>query len=252
MTASHSIHRAAADLMAEKWAQDQHGAKLLSLSYLMTRDERLEANVAVMGQPYSDWSMGQLFALYCLMKIYTRGSLTITQFPIPGMPVKDRDRLQNQEILNSLPGGISANVTVDQRGAEADGFIQWSTPIQGLIEASTDDRKEEVAIAPRNVPLEIGYTDASTTCFHLIRSGGVARWPYGHNVLVILTTYPRGIVLKWRNNPPDDPILADFGEFANRMVLTRMWRGGAWGVHEPRPLEEQRLQTALDSFWPTS
>jgi hypothetical protein len=199
----------------------------------MTRDEQIESNVAVLGQPYGDWNMGQLFALYCLSYIYSSGHLAVAEFEVPSSPMKDSGRLQNQEMLSKLPAGISATVDANQRGAEGDGIIEWTTPIPGIIE--TRAGKEQVMITPRRAPLEIGYTDASTTCFHLIRFGHVARWPYGHNVIAVLASYPEDATLKWHFNSPEDPILSDFAEFGERLALTRFAPSIGWGIHERRP-----------------
>jgi hypothetical protein len=226
---------------------DKFGAKLLALSYLMTRDERIESNVEILGQPYSDWSMGQLFTLYCLSKIWHDGYLAVSEFDLPSVPVKDGDRLQNQTMLNNLPTGVSAVVDAEQRGAEGDGSIKWTTPIPGIVNIRNGNK--QVMLEPDRVPLEIGYTDASTTAFHLIRFGGVARWPYGHNVITVLTTHPTGIILRWRNYPPEDTILADFAEFGEKIALTRMSSRISWGIHEARPSGEERAQNAFDSFW---
>jgi hypothetical protein len=246
MTRARSTHRAAADFLAEEWAQTPEGAKRLALTYLMVRDERLINNVAVLGQPYGDWDMGQLFALHCLTTMYSYGHLAVAEFNLSSAPFSDSERRRNQEVLEELPEHVTAMVDPEQRGAEGDGWVEWRDSISGVIEP--DGNKETISIKPRSAVLEIGHTDASNTCLHLFQSGAVARWPYGHNILAILTDYPPHIAMRWRFSPPGNPVLADMAEFSNKIALTFMSRRVAWGINGARPSPEERLQNFFQNF----
>jgi hypothetical protein len=82
--------------------------------------------------------------------------------------------------------------------ADSDGHLGWKGDITlslyacNLEAASCDSRciHGKVVVGPQNVPLEVGFTEYSTTMGHLLLEGGVARWPYGQNMITLLVANP--------------------------------------------------------------
>ncbi|HEY3684232.1 MAG TPA: hypothetical protein VGL93_14445 [Streptosporangiaceae bacterium] len=215
-----SLHRRAADMMALEWAETGDGAIRLATTYRMINDEQLRDQRIVLGQPYSGWDMGQLFAVHCLWTLFTFGHLAAVEFELGETPQKDVARKANQDALRHLPEGVVATVNPTQRGADSDGVLVWNAELSGVI--IPKGGHNEVTVQPGRAPLEIGHTDASATCLHLARTGSVARWPYKDGVLTLLVAHPRGILQRWRiDGPPDEPVLIDLCSFLNRIAATR-------------------------------
>ncbi|MFE6718705.1 hypothetical protein ACFVDU_14135 [Streptomyces albidoflavus] len=224
MERGRSIHRRAADHMAEAWAETQWGAKALAGMYRWTRDAEWSERIAVLGQPFSGWDMGQLFALRCLAGLWMEGLLTISEVEVGAQPKQDSQRQANQQALLLLPEGISATVDPNQRGADDDGLVRWENPLSGHFNDPSDNESQPDTIAPGWSPLEVGNTDASSTCFHLARSGALARWPYGDTMLTIMQTRPRTLIQGWRmGDPAYDEVMDDLVEFSNWIATGRMF-----------------------------
>ncbi|WP_143675921.1 MULTISPECIES: hypothetical protein [Streptomyces] len=223
MESGRSIHRRAADHMAEVWAETAWGARALAGMYRWTRDEEWSARIAVLGQPFTGWDMGQLFALRCLAGLWMEGLLTIAEAKVGAKPKRDAERQANQSALDRLPAGISATVDADQRGADDDGSVRWGTPLQGHFNDPDTCESQPDTIAPGWAPLEIGNTDASNVCFHLNLFGAVARWPYGDETLTIMQTRPGTLIQGWRfGDPTPDRVMDDLVEFSNWIATGRM------------------------------
>ncbi|HEX8464765.1 MAG TPA: hypothetical protein VF627_09140 [Abditibacterium sp.] len=74
--------------------------------------------------------------------------------------------------------------------ADYDGFINWREPSQFEIKRCDDKGKlighDFPVLEPREVPLEVGYTEGSRTLTHLLSRGALARWPYGSKIITIM------------------------------------------------------------------
>ena len=110
-------------------------------------------------------------------------------------PKSDSARAANQAALDDLPDPFRGSVDSEQHGADADGWIEWSEPIQVSVTTgeSVDDSSghpvpmtKVVMVEPRRVPLEIGTTKPSRTLAHIREGFGLARWPYGYERLHVL------------------------------------------------------------------
>jgi hypothetical protein len=124
-----------------------------------------------------------------------------------GKPLPDARRRGNDAILADLPEPFIAEVPQRQGdSSRGDGILRWTRPIRTLV--STDiplivEHRPETCrekslvldmmrtLSPGRVPLEIGYTKASKTLYHLLCSGGVARWPYGQEEIRLWITLIR-------------------------------------------------------------
>ncbi|MEV0280464.1 hypothetical protein AB0I22_29310 [Streptomyces sp. NPDC050610] len=167
--------------------------------------------------------MGQLFALRCLAGLWMEGMLTIAEVKVGTKPGRDAKRQGNQQALDNLPTGVSATVDTNQRGADDDGQVRWKIPLNGHFNDPQTCHSQAETITQNWAPLEIGNTDASNTCFHLARSGAIARWPYGDETLTVIQTRPRILIQRWRfGHPASDEVMDDLTEFINWIATGRL------------------------------
>ena len=188
---AHNPHRQAALVVADSWMNDPSRQPLLAKAYWLTRQESpgITTLREVFGQPYGGWDMGQLVALACLDHMVAKSFLVLSELHIGETPRGDRFRKENQAALNRLlPPGTSVMVDTSQRGAEMDGWINWETSVPFTAGDGTTGE-----IEAGEAPLEIGSTDATTTCLHLCRHGTVARWAYGHRKVQLFDHPPERV-----------------------------------------------------------
>jgi hypothetical protein len=77
--------------------------------------------------------------------------------------------------------------------ADQDGSFTWKSNVEFNVHrydgAAKKVRKPRtVSVAPRTVPLEVGYTNGSRTMLHLGEEHGLARWPYGSGSITVFVT----------------------------------------------------------------
>ncbi|MFD9443435.1 hypothetical protein [Streptomyces sp. NPDC060001] len=122
------------------------------------------------------------------------GEFAMTLLEVGEVPAGDADRIVNAERLAHLDPAFAARPDADQCNAERDGELCWTAPIRA--QRSTGRASSEGAapspqvttyeVPPGCVPLEIGLTFPSRTLLHLLKHGGVARWPYQSTVVALL------------------------------------------------------------------
>nr|WP_307990372.1 hypothetical protein [uncultured Niameybacter sp.] len=139
--------------------------------------------------PYPD-----IYDAYFVCEIQKRflvGELFYFKIHLGQVPTSDSRVDTNQERLDeglrqfkerSVEGrDIKAIVVPEKgRGARKDGELSWA---ESIIGEALDGTIYE--IAPDHIPLEIGTTDSITTYQHIVRDGGVARWAYDSEILVL-------------------------------------------------------------------
>ena len=122
------------------------------------------------------------------------GEFAMTLLEVGEVPAGDADRIINAERLAHLHPAFTARPDAEQSNAERDGEMCWTAPIRAQRStgrASSDGAapSPEVTVyevPPGCVPLEIGLTFPSRTLMHLLKHGGVARWPYRSTVVALL------------------------------------------------------------------
>ena len=154
--------------------------------------------------------------------------------PYPDVQIKD-----NNVVLERLSGkrmGIS-HLTPEASPLRFDGYLRgkviggtsprdgiftWSNDIP-VITAVSDGERLPVTVPPSTAHLEIGTTRATTTAYHLIREGSLARWPYGRQMIYVF--YCRRKWALW--DQPDwdvfDDVLAEKGHAYPEPLLARQW-----------------------------
>lgn len=128
---------------------------------------------------------------FCFSAIWSdmrTGRLAVALQRVGRSPAYDRERALNQAAVANLEGPVKCWVDQEQNNADSDGSFSWSEPI--LMRQSADpsgdtDRMRWARVEPATLPLEIGYTQASCTLLHLKLNGGVARWPYECDDIVL-------------------------------------------------------------------
>lgn len=122
------------------------------------------------------------------------GEFAVALLEVGDMPAGDADRHVNAERLARVHPAFAARLDAEQSNAEGDGEVCWTAPIRaqrsagrplsGDVAPSPELTTHEVQ--PGCVPLEIGLTFPSRTLMHLLKHGGVARWPYQSTVVALL------------------------------------------------------------------
>jgi|GEM_PF-5594423 len=77
--------------------------------------------------------------------------------------------------------------------ADQDGSFTWKSTVKFSVQRYDGTAKKvrkprPVSVAPRTVPLEVGYTKGSRTMLHLSADLGLARWPYGSEAITVFVT----------------------------------------------------------------
>lgn len=122
------------------------------------------------------------------------GEFAVTLLEVGEVPAGDADRSVNAERLARLHSAFEARLDAEQSNAEGDGEVRWAAPVRaqrssGRSSSDGSAPSPEVSVyevPPGCVPLEIGLTFPSRTLMHLIKHGGVARWPYRSTVVALL------------------------------------------------------------------
>src|SRR6266702_7493967 len=111
-------------------------------------------------------SVGMLVAT---MRRFTQATFFTVEVGV--CPQPDRELERNKLALSALSEPFTASLWCGNR--EPDGRLEWD----GILE-------HEIPLGWKpllnSLPLEVGYCQPEVLYFHLLRSGGFARWPYEH------------------------------------------------------------------------
>lgn len=194
-----TVHEDMAKALHREFMTTKDGAAALSvyvqgLADGRWRDEYLER----IGQHHfgmrSGWSMDQIAAFAHMHSALMSGFVYDVEISTRGTPGPDADRDGNAAKVAHLPGPFTATVSASQNNADQDGWLTWDEPIKmekSLNVPWTDGIHGQqpvtriIEVGPGRVPLEIGTTKCSRTLLHCRMDGGVARWPYGHDRIVL-------------------------------------------------------------------
>lgn len=122
-----------------------------------------------------EYDLYDAYAFTTVHAFVMSGSIATLDLVIDVEPFRNDEVEAMSRILKELPEPFVAKFWGGN--AESDGYIKWTRPLV-FGKSSTDGTWSETELFPSVVPLEIGYTQGSTTLEHLGRSGGLARWPY--------------------------------------------------------------------------
>jgi hypothetical protein len=128
------------------------------------------------------------------------GEFAMALIEVGEMPAGDAARHVNVDRLSRVQPAFTVRVDVEQSHAEGDGEFSWAAPVRAQrstgrsLSGDATPRPELIAheVPPGCVPLEIGLTFPSRTLMHLLKHGGVARWPYQSTVVALLLNTQTG------------------------------------------------------------
>lgn len=133
-----------------------------------------------------------LIDAYCFLQVHAmlhRFDALVTEIVIGRSPTKDCFKDEINSILSQIVlfeaefwGGLQSR---------SDGYFAWIEPLW-FGQTNGDGVTQERIVQPSRVPLEVGYTESTTSLFHLIESGGLARWPYNHETIYLLVVVADG------------------------------------------------------------
>lgn len=120
-----------------------------------------------------------------------QGEIAYFKLQIGFMPECDEEKEENQRNISKglmrysrfypSRGQFKAVVNPEKgREARKDGTLEMVSPI--IVKY----KGRFIKLLEKEIPLEIGTTDAITTYLHLHEEGSVARWPYGSESITIL------------------------------------------------------------------
>lgn len=125
-------------------------------------------------------------------KIYTgiaSGKIGLIEIEMNQEAKKNKMITENNDILDSLVYPFQSKfMPTNGCGYNDDGFFKWDTDIKFGIQFHSEKGRMDktILVPPSIVPLEIGYTEALTTYFHIIERKGVARYPYNDTKIIVL------------------------------------------------------------------
>lgn len=133
------------------------------------------------GQPRRGWY--EVAAIDAVALYLQHGHIVVHFLDVGMSPKSDRSRTANDAALSGLPEPWEARFWGG--AGDDDGYLAWTRPVD-IAHRLVTNKTIVARFQPAQIPLEAGSTQPETTMWHLTRSGGVARWPYGSNQIVAL------------------------------------------------------------------
>jgi len=125
---------------------------------------------------YDAWVYGQVHAMV------KGGEMVMFTIEFGETPCADKEVEKNNRKLAQLPLPFHAKFLGGNR--DFDGHLSWDKPLMLSHNVSFDGSR--TIEAAENVPLEVGYTQSTTTWVHLCQQQTLARWPYGHTAIYVI------------------------------------------------------------------
>lgn len=198
-----TAHEMGAQDVYNRWMATEQGSKAFAAIWSGIHDGHLDQDyIDVFGQQFrGSWDPWQALMVGLMHVDVCNGRFAQTRVRAAAPPERDSNREANALALSDLPGPFVASVHMEQHGADSDGTLTWTEPIEADVATEETERDaagavrnvyRRVLIEPRRIPLEIGATAPSRTRLHALQEGGVARWPYGQDwVTIIVPLDPR-------------------------------------------------------------
>ena len=118
-----------------------------------------------------------ILLFYQILHNIYNGRYAVIEIQCSGTACRNKDKQDNNDILKALPKPFHG---VFEPSSDDDGSLSFDTDIQAVRYSPAGSGKG-VTIAPRCVPLEVGYTQGYRTIDHIEKYGGVARFPYNYD-----------------------------------------------------------------------
>lgn len=134
------------------------------------------------------------------------GDLLCRNIYIGEVPWPDKEVARNRRCLARIASPFSTKLWCGL--ADFDGTLKWDGRVSfARVDPGNDKRTSRVA-CPCDIPLEVGYTEASRTIIHLSMSPGLARWPYGSKYLKVFIWRPGVFETHQRRVSLGEPMIA--------------------------------------------
>jgi hypothetical protein len=143
----------------------------------------------VFSQMHGYTPIEQLWMLAQLWSCVGSGRVRRAAFSVGATPLSDREAAGNTALLRSglEERDFRVEVFASRGGRDDDGTIEWTVPLEVLTPDEVKSGQSPSAVlSPGEAPLEIGYTHASRTFWHLWQEGVVWRWPYGSELVWLI------------------------------------------------------------------
>ena len=193
-----TVHEQMATKLMDQMLYSPSAARVLAETRQALRSGRMDATYRDrIGQTQhraAYWPPEQAAAFLRVHTGLMSGEFAMALLEVGEVPAGDADRRVNAERLARMHPAFAARLDAEQSNAEGDGEVCWTAsiraqrstgrPLSGGATPSPQLSAHEVP--PGCVPLEIGLTFPSRTLLHLLKHGGVARWPYQSTVVALL------------------------------------------------------------------
>jgi hypothetical protein len=135
-----------------------------------------------------------IYAAYCFGLIHGKvihGEVMTAGIELGHCPHQDNEIEANNTLLRGVSRAgpfVAEFIGGAGRGLERDdGWLAWTEPIEcaQVLFGSEEKRKK---YPPRQVALEVGTTSPDSTVRHILQEGGLARWPYGSEMIYLYLT----------------------------------------------------------------
>ncbi len=128
-----------------------------------------------------------------ILALAQRGHIKIAKLSAGETPHANMEAAENNSVLERLCGFMKNDYGVQLRAEflgppqGEDGFISFDKPLEAQYFNVEVGKWQTASIRPQRLSLEVGTVNAKTTFTRLVRSQGIARWPYGHKTVTILS-----------------------------------------------------------------
>ena len=148
-------------------------------------ESRIVDSVTQRFRDHGEPSLKEWYAFSNIWAHLLMGELYVTRVHVGAHPVQDSRKDENNGMLQGLPRPFTASFWGGNQPG-SDGVIEWDEEIDAeeLGVGGNTTRK----IPPGGAPLEAGYFSAARFWVdYIVRGLSLARWPYGHDEILIFT-----------------------------------------------------------------
>lgn len=189
-------HRDFADAIEEHFSQDGELAQTCA-QYLVKMKSGFYSQQTMDLIFQDNFNSLDMVDAYIFSSVFTdicMGNLLCAYIPVGCTPCGDRDpqihsmaeKISRKKLRHVTTGdSLSVDFVFWGGNSIGDGLFRWNTPLH----AEKLENNSHVGFDtfdPDSAPLEMGTTRTTTTFYHLLTAGKLARWPYGSNVITVM------------------------------------------------------------------
>ena len=122
------------------------------------------------------------------------GEVLYCKIRVGKTPGGDTEESYNNKLLSNIPEPYSAKF-YGGSGGDNDGNLRWHGKVSVGIITTNGEKIRKSLPTDFSAPLEVGYTEPTTTLLHLACERLLARWPYGSEFIWLFSCWHSNI---WR------------------------------------------------------